>query len=307
MNNLLTKLLIREKKRIGVEVGDDYISIVVNHSPFGKTKIYSSHHILCGEIFNHDDENNAQLVLDKLFDKSITEDLKSIKNKINVVLPDSLFVLYMMVFDQLPEKTSDLNALVEWRFRRELKIDDARAFIIEYEKLGFKDKKYRLLVSAIEKKNLDVINDLFADYQDSVCTIKPYAINLHNYMENKYSHFQKSMGIIAIYKTYWSLELVDNDFQISVIRIQRHNSSTESAQHISQEVERIIRSYLYESSSHSIEDIILVGHCSLSEQVKDNLDYKLNKKIIKDTLPMQDIKQEYYPIVQAAVIAAKQV
>ncbi len=307
MNNLLAKLLIREKKSIGVEVGDDYISIVVNHSPFGKTKVYSSHYILCGEILNNEGENNAQLDLDKLFDKSITEDLKSIKNKVNVVLPDSLFVLYMMEFDQLPEKHSDLNALVEWRFRRELKVDDALAFIIEYEKVGFKDNKYQLLVSAIEKNNLDAINDLFSDYQESICTIKPYAINLHNYMENKYSHFQRSMGIIAIYKTYWSLELVDNEFQISVIRTQRHNSSNESAQLISQEIERIIRSYLYENSSHSIEDIILVGHCPLSEQVKDNLDHKLNKKIIKDTLPMQDIKHEHYPIIQSAVIAANQV
>ncbi len=179
---------------------------------------------------------------------------------VHVALPDPVTAVSVFELEELPAARVAQQALVQWRFAREVYGDD-RPLSCASQSLGQHDGKHLLLGMALDTPWLDSLHQAFRDAGIVPWSLSPAGCCRFNRFHPLLTAEARSGALVSLDLDTWTLSLWDGDGRLRWLRGRWRDETFADGGYdaIAVEAERFILSYVHSGSRRHIERVYVAG------------------------------------------------
>lgn len=228
---------------------------------------------------------------------------------VHVVLPDPMTAVSVFELEALPASRAAQQALVQWRFAREVYGDD-RPLICASQALGQHNGKQLLFGMALDMPWFECLRQAFRDAGIVPWSLSPATCCRFNRFHPLLTAEARSGALVSLDPDAWTLSLWDSAGRLRWLRGRWRDGASANTVYddIALETERFILSYVHSGDDRHIDHVYVAGGDE-TPALTAALDHRLRERSIplttEDGTPtLIGMKKQTHSLLESALAAA---
>jgi len=210
----------------------------------------------------------------------LTESVRDSAIPVQIALPDPVVSIQTFEFESLPKNDKEREALVRWRFAKQLSVDGEK-LACTWQELPESEGKHLLLAAAVDRRWLGLI---LAACQEAHLTpaVVDAGINFHfNAFQARFAD-NSDGALLVMQPDSWTAMLWDANRRPRFMRARWRNANGGSDhEDIAGEVERLIRAYVHGAPGRRLGSVAICGTEPEFNVLADLLDRRMHSPCVR--------------------------